>query len=550
MAELNFGLLNPPGSQSIGNAFVTGMDQAQEARARDLQMQQSQRQGQMADLQFKKAQDNEARLNQFYAHIAANGGPKTADEIEGALLGSGVEHLMALGVTAKMKRMQVEADRALYAAANKGPPGAMVPAPVAAPQADVGTPDFAEMGNRLMPQPGASDATAAANMLMPQPETSVNALPESLRGGPTPASGVMPATAPSATGTRIAEINATIDRMIQLGTPAAKLKIAALEKELVGLNQRHSVGGSLLDNAGNVIATVASPTELAKYQAERAKMLPGDPNIPGYDAKIAEMTTAPGEQRKIVNANADEMLALRRRQVATGEKRLKEEMATGNFTPATIDFLAEMTLNTGVVPNVGRGAAATKLTQRILERTAELAMAPAGGSVSAKDAAATTTGNRQAFAGGMSAQRAAGTIQGNVTSAANEAINMIPLVEQYVAKVNPTNYPLLNKVGNFVDRQGGDPAIVGLAGSLNSLVNVYARAIAPRGGGTVSDKNHAREIINEAMSKGQLSEALKVMRAEMQSAITAPAQAREQLRAGAAPAPTSANKPAPTSSNF
>lgn len=28
MAELNFGLLNPPGSQSIGNAFVQGMDQA------------------------------------------------------------------------------------------------------------------------------------------------------------------------------------------------------------------------------------------------------------------------------------------------------------------------------------------------------------------------------------------------------------------------------------------------------------------------------------------------------------------------------------------
>ena len=28
MAELNFGLLTPPGSQSIGNAFEQGMDQA------------------------------------------------------------------------------------------------------------------------------------------------------------------------------------------------------------------------------------------------------------------------------------------------------------------------------------------------------------------------------------------------------------------------------------------------------------------------------------------------------------------------------------------
>ena len=37
MAELNFGLLTPPGSQSIGNAFVTGMDQAAAARAQENQ---------------------------------------------------------------------------------------------------------------------------------------------------------------------------------------------------------------------------------------------------------------------------------------------------------------------------------------------------------------------------------------------------------------------------------------------------------------------------------------------------------------------------------
>jgi hypothetical protein len=37
MAELNFGLLTPPGSQSIGNAFVSGMDQAAVSRARENQ---------------------------------------------------------------------------------------------------------------------------------------------------------------------------------------------------------------------------------------------------------------------------------------------------------------------------------------------------------------------------------------------------------------------------------------------------------------------------------------------------------------------------------
>ena len=37
MAELNFGLLTPPGSQSIGNAFAQGMDQAAVARAQENQ---------------------------------------------------------------------------------------------------------------------------------------------------------------------------------------------------------------------------------------------------------------------------------------------------------------------------------------------------------------------------------------------------------------------------------------------------------------------------------------------------------------------------------
>jgi len=37
MAELNFGLLTPPGSQNIGNAFVQGMDQAAAARAQENQ---------------------------------------------------------------------------------------------------------------------------------------------------------------------------------------------------------------------------------------------------------------------------------------------------------------------------------------------------------------------------------------------------------------------------------------------------------------------------------------------------------------------------------
>jgi len=220
--------------------------------------------------------------------------------------------------------------------------------------------------------------------------------------------------------------------------------------------------------------------------------------------------------------------------------RLENEIATGKFTPDTIDFLAQTYIQTGNIPPLGMGRAAADLRQKVIERAAIVARTPATAApgeaaptpISAADAARTIGQNKQAFAGGTAGQRTLGTTLANVTSAATEANNMIPLVEKYAALVNPTDFPLVNAAGNFVSRQGGGENVVGLAGSLNSLVNAYARAINPKGVATVSDKNHAREIINEAMSKGQLNTALSVMRAEMESAMAAPVQVQERMRGG------------------
>ena len=121
----------------------------------------------------------------------------------------------------------------------------------------------------------------------------------------------------------------------------------------------------------------------------------------------------------------------------------------------------------------------------------------------------------------------------------------------YVDKVNPSDYPALNAAGNFVAKNTGDPNIVGLATSLNSLVNAYARAINPKGTATVSDKNHAREIINTAMSKGQLNEAFNVMGQEMQAALASGPETRVAMRSGSSPVkPTVPSKSGATVSNW
>jgi hypothetical protein len=66
MAELNFGLLNPPGSQSIGNAFVQGMDQAAAARAQE-------NQNAMAQYTLGKAKREDLQQNELYNAVRQPG---------------------------------------------------------------------------------------------------------------------------------------------------------------------------------------------------------------------------------------------------------------------------------------------------------------------------------------------------------------------------------------------------------------------------------------------------------------------------------------------
>jgi len=71
MAELNFGLLTPPGSQSIGNAFVTGMDQAAAAR-------QMENQNALSQYTLSKARREDELTNQLLGDLR---GATTNEEI-------------------------------------------------------------------------------------------------------------------------------------------------------------------------------------------------------------------------------------------------------------------------------------------------------------------------------------------------------------------------------------------------------------------------------------------------------------------------------------
>jgi len=235
MAELNFGLLTPPGSQSIGNAFVSG-----------LQMQQSVRKGQMDELQFRKAQEAEAKLNQFYAHVADNGGPKDPVAIEDAMIKSGIPNVADAGLTARMSRLKLEQSRQQYVAANAmgtAPAPAVAPATasfgadVAARKAEL----FGPAQDRTNMMPGAAVAPA-----------DVNALPATV-------------APPPQVRTQLNSLLARIDANLALGTDQGYKTAEALQKEATDLSKRYTVIHTLMGSEGNVVGTApAAPSEFEK----------------------------------------------------------------------------------------------------------------------------------------------------------------------------------------------------------------------------------------------------------------------------------------------
>jgi hypothetical protein len=198
---------------------------------------------------------------------------------------------------------------------------------------------------------------------------------------------------------------------------------------------------------------------------------------------------------------------------------------TGMFNKETLTALADqyLTGDKSVMQNLGRtaigGMNITALRERIVARAKELGISPTE--------VASRIGQFDSY---TAAQKATGTRGGNVTMAATEAANLGTLVNDTSAAVPRSNYPVWNKVTNTYAENTGDPKIVQFTGALNSYINAYARAINPSGSTTVSDKEHAREILDTAMSHGQITAGISQLQKELEQAKLAPSSASQTIK--------------------
>jgi hypothetical protein len=134
------------------------------------------------------------------------------------------------------------------------------------------------------------------------------------------------------------------------------------------------------------------------------------------------------------------------------------------------------------------------------------------------------------FAGIMSGSRTVGTRAVQIELASSEAEKMIDIVLQRSKGFERTQFVPINQALKAFETQTGQPEVKAFGASINSLVNVYARAISPSGVPTVSDKEHAREMLAAADSPAQVQAVMDVMRQEMKAARAAPGEVRASTR--------------------
>ncbi|WUR14717.1 hypothetical protein E7V67_006300 [[Empedobacter] haloabium] len=192
---------------------------------------------------------------------------------------------------------------------------------------------------------------------------------------------------------------------------------------------------------------------------------------------------------------------------------------------ATLDVLADQALSgdTSVYQNFGRGAQGAanliKLRARVAQKAVEKGLT--GGDLASINAD---------YQGQKAGLRTSGTISARIENAASEAAELAPLAIQASRNVARSGLLPFGKADVMFDTQTNDPAMSQFATANIGLATAYAGAMARGGKATVSDMQHAREILSTAKSQTAYEATVSQMQQEIAAAQRAPQNVRNNLR--------------------
>lgn len=196
----------------------------------------------------------------------------------------------------------------------------------------------------------------------------------------------------------------------------------------------------------------------------------------------------------------------------------------GVLSDDAVDVLSDRVIagDATALHNIGRGAQSSVNLARIQNRVAQKVNDKGKGG---SDIVAAGVG----LQGDKAGARTVGTRLANMEIAATEASKMADLVVDTSSKVSRTDFQPANAAIIAWRNNTGDPDTVKYGASLNSFINAYSRAISGMSGGTVSDKEHAREMLGKAQSHDQVLATIDQLKLEMKAALESPPEVRQRM---------------------
>ena len=137
------------------------------------------------------------------------------------------------------------------------------------------------------------------------------------------------------------------------------------------------------------------------------------------------------------------------------------------------------------------------------------------------------------FGGLKAGNRTLGTRTANIEIAASEAAELAPLALEASAKVARSGLLPFGKAQIMFDTQTNDPNLRQFAMANTALANAYGQVMSRGGVATVSDKEHAKELLSTAFDQKSYAAAVEQLQAEIRAAQKAPGTVRKEMSAAA-----------------
>jgi hypothetical protein len=289
--------------------------------------------------------------------------------------------------------------------------------------------------------------------------------------------------------------------------------------------QAHVAAGDV-DPAKAQLIQQGMPQDPAKFSDWKIGMIR---NI--MSAKEQMQYSAPDANTVATNTRiAAEGVANRANQIKVqqmiGDRQDKSGDDGSGLSDATKQRIAQQAVDSGDysgLKNIGRGQQGAKdlrgIQNAITDYASSKGMSP--GDISAKLA------EFEAMKAGM---KASANISAKIENAAAEADQLAPLAIDAGRQVARSGFLPFGRAQVMFNNQTNDPAVNKFATANIGLATAYASAMARGNKPTVSDNEHARDLLSTAKSQEAYEAIVGQMQQEIKAARAAPQRVRDNLR--------------------